>query len=203
MWCSIVEIRWSQDCFISAVGIAILAIQHLHIGKPQGVSFTTKILYLQYRDSHYEGNDNCLIFVIGIPVPGKMVLFWNGVQGPDSIKRYHLTSIGNPTVEIRWSYDRLISTVGFPILVRWHLYIESGENGFHKLGFDDQVSCYDLMILMIGYQRFKFINGHQDNTPSIKVSTMRDKHNILYHTSYWFLHQIWLTLWGGGWTFNI
>ena len=29
-------------------------------------------------------------------------------------------------VEIRWSYDRLISTMGFPILVRWHLHIESG-----------------------------------------------------------------------------
>ena len=29
-------------------------------------------------------------------------------------------------MEIRRSYDRLISTVGFPILVRWHLNIESG-----------------------------------------------------------------------------
>ena len=47
-------------------------------------------------------------------------------QGPDSIKRCHLTSIGNPIVEIRRSYDRLISTMGFPILVRRHLYIESG-----------------------------------------------------------------------------
>ena len=29
-------------------------------------------------------------------------------------------------MEIRRSYDRLVSTMGFPILVRWHLYIESG-----------------------------------------------------------------------------
>ena len=30
-------------------------------------------------------------------------------------------------MEIRWSDDHLISTMGFPILwVRWHLYIESG-----------------------------------------------------------------------------
>ena len=29
-------------------------------------------------------------------------------------------------MEIRRYYDRLISTMGFPILVRWHLYIESG-----------------------------------------------------------------------------
>ena len=29
-------------------------------------------------------------------------------------------------MEIRRSYDHLISKMGFPILVRWHLYIESG-----------------------------------------------------------------------------
>ena len=36
------------------------------------------------------------------------------------------TSIGNLIVEITRSYDSLISTMGFPILIRWHLYIESG-----------------------------------------------------------------------------
>ena len=46
--------------------------------------------------------------------------------GPWFNKKYHLTSIGNPMEEIRRSYDRLISTMGFPILVRCHLYIESG-----------------------------------------------------------------------------
>ena len=46
--------------------------------------------------------------------------------GPESIKRCHLTSKGNPIVEIRRSYDRLISTMGFPIPVRRHLYIEWG-----------------------------------------------------------------------------
>ena len=45
--------------------------------------------------------------------------------GADSIKRCHLTSIGNPIVEIRRSYDRLITTMGFPILIRCNLYIES------------------------------------------------------------------------------
>ena len=34
--------------------------------------------------------------------------------------------MGNPIVEIRWSYGRLISTMWFPILIRWHLYMESG-----------------------------------------------------------------------------
>ena len=48
--------------------------------------------------------------------------------GLDSIKRWHLTSIENPIMEIRRSYDRLISTMGFPILVEWHLYFESGPN---------------------------------------------------------------------------
>ena len=48
------------------------------------------------------------------------------ILGLDSIWRWHLTSIGNPIVEIRRSYERLISTMGFPILVRWQLYIESG-----------------------------------------------------------------------------
>ena len=52
-------------------------------------------------------------------------------QGADSIKRCHLTSIGNPIVEIRRSYDRLISTMRFPILVRRHLYIESGPCCFY------------------------------------------------------------------------
>ena len=47
-------------------------------------------------------------------------------QGVDSILRCHLTSIGNPIVEIGRSYNRLISTMGFPILVIWYLYTESG-----------------------------------------------------------------------------
>ena len=42
--------------------------------------------------------------------------------GPDAIKICHLTSIGNTIVEIRRSYDRLISTMGFPIPVRWHIF---------------------------------------------------------------------------------
>ena len=33
----------------------------------------------------------------------------------------------NLAVEIKWSYDpHLISTMGFPTLVKWHLYLESG-----------------------------------------------------------------------------
>ena len=54
-------------------------------------------------------------------------------QGPISIKRGCLTHIGNPIVEIRWSYDHLFSTMGFPILVRRHLYIESGPSSPHSM----------------------------------------------------------------------
>ena len=50
-----------------------------------------------------------------------------GHQEADSIWKCHLTSIGNPAVEIRRSYDRLISTMGFPILLGWHLHIESSH----------------------------------------------------------------------------
>ena len=56
------------------------------------------------------------------------------IQGPDSIWRWRLTSIGNPIVEIRRSYDRLISTMGFPTLVR-HLYIESYDRLISAMGF--------------------------------------------------------------------
>ena len=70
----------------------------------------------------------CILFVkIIIHLP--IIILSSIVErllGPDSIKRCHLTSIGNPIVEIRRSYDRLISTMGSPIPVRQHLYIESG-----------------------------------------------------------------------------
>ena len=40
-------------------------------------------------------------------------------------------------MEIRRSYDRLISTMGFPILVRWHLYIESGPCYLARVNLDN------------------------------------------------------------------
>ena len=52
--------------------------------------------------------------------------FWRESWEPIQYKDRCLTSIGIPILEIRQSYDRLISTMGFSILVRWHLYIESG-----------------------------------------------------------------------------
>ena len=45
-------------------------------------------------------------------------------QGPIAIWTCLLTSKRNPIVEIRRSYDCLISTIWFPLLVRWHLSID-------------------------------------------------------------------------------
>ena len=40
-----------------------------------------------------------------------------------AIKIWGLTSIGNPIAEIRRKYDRLHSTVGFPILIKLHFLL--------------------------------------------------------------------------------
>ena len=48
-----------------------------------------------------------------------------GNLGSVLIKINQLTRIGIPIVEIRKSWDRLISMMGIPKLVRWHLYTET------------------------------------------------------------------------------
>ena len=53
----------------------------------------------------------------------------DGFLGPNSIKRCFFSSIQHPIVDIRWSYDNLISTTGFPIMVKHHLCIELGPWG--------------------------------------------------------------------------
>ena len=63
-----------------------------------------------------------------------MVVSWAQIQ----YKYVVLPVYENPIVEIRWLLDGLISTVGFPILLRWHLYIESGP--FMDL-FHYQIQC--------------------------------------------------------------
>ena len=51
------------------------------------------------------------------------------LQGVDSMWRCYLTNIGNSIMDLRPSANCLIYTMGFPILVRWHLYIGSGPLG--------------------------------------------------------------------------
>ena len=48
----------------------------------------------------------------------KMIVFWGSIPYKDVInKNYHCAN--------RWSYDHLISTIGFAILVRWNFHIGS------------------------------------------------------------------------------
>ena len=80
-------------------------------------------------------------------------IIWDAIAfimtpGPWFNIRWHLTSIGNPIVGIRRSYDRLISTMGFPILVRWHLYIESGSSVLGCPCFEPRIF---MALLYVGY----------------------------------------------------
>ena len=71
------------------------------------------------------------------------LIWWSDTRAPIQYKDDILpVYIGNLIVEIRRSYDHLISTMGFPILVRWHFYIESGPSTWNLLVFDLQMaSC--------------------------------------------------------------
>ena len=75
-------------------------------GTPGG-RFNIKMSSYQYRQSHCGGHT-----VLWLSD------FHSGI--------FCLSSIGNPIVEIRQSYDCLISTMVFPVLVRQYLDIESG-----------------------------------------------------------------------------
>ena len=55
--------------------------------------------------------------------------------------------VGNPIVKIRRSYDLLISTMEIPILVRWHLYIES-EPWFQQQKDGCQQCAYGFHFMM-------------------------------------------------------
>ena len=56
--------------------------------------------------------------------------------------------MGNLIVEIRRSYDRLISTMGFPILVRRHLYIESGPCCSWVLSMENSRTYYGMLFFI-------------------------------------------------------
>ena len=69
-------------------------------------------------------------------------------------------------MEIRRSYDRLISTMGFPILVRQHLYTESGPR-YPKMIFmgicsSNELPWPDLKTECLDNSP---INGHQEDMP--------------------------------------
>ena len=45
-------------------------------------------------------------------------------RGPFSIYKCYVTYTGNDIVKIGWPQDHLMSTMGFTIIIRWHLYVE-------------------------------------------------------------------------------
>ena len=64
-------------------------------------------------DSGFNNNVSWLHFV------EHKVIWIDIITSNRLIQCWHPTCRGNPVVEIRRSYDRLISTMGFPLLVRW------------------------------------------------------------------------------------
>ena len=70
------------------------------------------------------GSRDRLTFNMGIPIPGKTVLYC-GAQGAVSIYRRCLTSIGISMLKIRRSRDRLIFKKGIPVPGKEGLYIET------------------------------------------------------------------------------
>ena len=66
--------------------------------------------------------------------------------------------------KIRWYYNRLISTMGFPILVRWHLYIESVPRPSNGLALIDVRICADTVMTNSG--PICILGWHRINSPS-------------------------------------
>ena len=83
----------------------------------------TDKIYLDTRVNKKDADGLALCTAKSSPT---MELTLNYKQGPDSIYRCRLISIGNPSLEIRRSLDRLISTMGFAALVRWHFILNQG-----------------------------------------------------------------------------
>ena len=79
-------------------------------------------------------------------------------------------------MEIRRSYDRLISTMGFPILVRCHLYIESGP--WFSLVFA-MSGCYNTLCLpSSNFKRRWYISSYALYRPRDDIMKMSSNGNI-------------------------
>ena len=109
--------------------------------------FNIKMLSYQYRKSHY--GDETVVMMIGsdnvvVPAP-----------------RHYLN---------QYYYDRLISTMGFPILVRWHLFIESAPRKNFYLTFQSILSLLmDLHLMVQGHLLAKW---WPNSGPVYKRSTL-------------------------------
>ena len=68
-------------------------------------------------------------------------LFWSIVQGVESIYKDAIL----PILEIPWSYDRLISTMGFPTLVNNIFVLNRGPGSFTDTGTIDTLPTNSLV----------------------------------------------------------
>ena len=113
---------WYTRYYCTAVNI-LLCFAHLTVHRMWllGNSSTqTEGVLICYDKDHILQNADEIFSVV---YPVVMCILWTENLGPDSILRWHLTSIGNPIVEKRRFYDHPISTMGFPILLRWHFIL--------------------------------------------------------------------------------
>ena len=91
---------------------------------------------------------------------------------PGSIHRCYLTRRENPILEIRRYYDRLISTMGFPIPVRLHL-CDQGPNFITVEGCQSPLHlCSKSLSSQLGFQTHIYI------MPSLKTKIFRTELSI-------------------------
>ena len=136
------------------------------------IRYTYPALTYKYSISHkintwlcfsllWLGYDNYMI------ISNPCDLFTHSLLGHDSIYKCHLNSIGNPIVEIRRSYNCLISTMGFLILDRRHLWIRA-QLLLLALGQSyDWPSANKVILLVMGKSSL-----YQTTTNQIKGGTM-------------------------------
>ena len=87
-------------------------------------------------------------------------------------------------MEIRRSYDRLISTMGFPILVRQHLYIESGPRTWRS-HYIPQKSVDVITHPCLYFSLSLLVKGPLDINIHKSITT----YLYLYHTKNESIHQ--------------
>ena len=75
-------------------------------------------------------------------------------------------------MEKRRSYDRLISTMGFPIMVRWNLYIESGPR-IYWIGTVLTAHLEGFRLSFFGINAFKYLFMEQKTYSRFSQSTYK------------------------------
>ena len=73
-------------------------------------------------------------------------------------------------VDIRQLQDRLISTVGFPVLITWYLYTESAPwSSWALYRVTHMLRCFPIM-MVVGYLQKSNENWSQDKLPDVFIA---------------------------------